>query len=73
MRCEKGATEPNASLIVVKNGVKILKPKAVICVGYCGLINPEKVKLGDVVISAKLASYSAKKNASGWDGGVAWI
>ncbi|XP_028398223.1 uncharacterized protein LOC114521855 isoform X2 [Dendronephthya gigantea] len=61
VRCEKGSIEPNASLIVVKNAVEILQPKAVICVGYCASINPEKVKLGDVVISAKLASLSPKR------------
>jgi nucleoside phosphorylase len=41
--------------------VEILRPKAVICVGYCGSVKPEKAKLGHVVISAKLATYSNKK------------
>ena len=41
--------------------MEILRPKAVICVGYCGSVKPEKAKLGHVVISAKLATYSNKK------------
>ena len=61
IRCEKGATEPRASLAVVTKAAEILKPRAVTCVGYCGSINPEKAKLGDVVISHKLATYSSKK------------
>lgn len=60
IRCEKGSTETRSSLIVVKNAVEFLKPKAVACVGYCGSLNAEKAKLGDVVISAKLATYSNK-------------
>lgn len=61
IRCEKGATEPNASLIVVKNAVEFLRPKAVACVGFCGSLDAQKAKLGDVVISAKLATYSNKR------------
>ena len=61
IRCAKGSVEPHGSLISVKNAVEVLRPKAVVCVGYCGSINREKAKLGDVVISAKLATYSDKK------------
>ena len=64
IRCEKGSTEPRASLIVVKNAVEILKPKAVACVGFCGSLNRKKAKLGDVVISAKLATYSNTRTQS---------
>ena len=61
MRCGKGATPVDGSINVVRNAVLCLKPKAVFCVGYCGGLNPEKAKLGDVVISAKLSTYSRKK------------
>ena len=56
---------PNGATLAVKNTVTILKPKAVFCVGYCGGLS-NKVKLGDVVISSKLRTYSAiRVTASG--------
>ena len=56
---------PNGSTLAVKNTVTILKPKAVFCVGCCGGLS-NKVKLGDVVISSKLRTYSAiRVTASG--------
>ena len=61
IRCEKGSVEPRASLIKIKNAAEVLRPKAVVCVGYCGSVQPEKAKLGHVVISTKLATYSNKK------------
>ena len=56
-KCEMG---PNGSTLAVKNTVTILKPKAVFCVGFCGGLS-NKVKLGDVVISSKLKTYSSIK------------
>ena len=60
MRCYRGSTGPGSSLITVKNAVTILRPKAVISVGTCSGLNPETTKLGDVVVSAKLATYGSK-------------
>ena len=54
---------PNGSTLAVKNTVTILKPKAVFCVGFCGGLS-NKVKLGDVVISSKLRTYSSIKVAA---------
>ncbi|CAB3984236.1 5 -methylthioadenosine S-adenosylhomocysteine nucleosidase [Paramuricea clavata] len=58
MKCAQG---PAAALIVVKNAAEILNPKVVLFVGFCASMKPEKAKLGDVVISAKLATYDDKK------------
>ena len=60
IRCHEGSAGPSSSLITVKNTVTILQPKAVISVGYCSGLNPEKTKLGDVVVSAKLTTYASK-------------
>ena len=46
---------------VLRDAVKALTPKAVFCVGYCGSLNPDKVKLGDVVISQQLITYAPSK------------
>ena len=61
MRCAMGALPAGGSLTVAYNAIRFLKPKAVICVGFCGGLNKEKAKLGDVVISATLSIYSNKK------------
>lgn len=61
IRCNVGSTVPLGSAVVVPDAVRILRPKAVFCVGYCGGLNKKKVKLGDVVISARLATYGPVK------------
>ena len=52
---------PLPALIVVKNATEHLQPKVVLFVGICASLNQTKAKLGDVVISAKLATYASKK------------
>ncbi|CAH3119615.1 unnamed protein product [Porites lobata] len=42
------------------NAATLLRPKAVISVGVCSGLHPEKSKLGDVVVSAKLTTYASK-------------
>ena len=61
LRCGEGSTDPGGSLIVVKNAVTTLEPKVVFCVGYCGALNRQKSKLGDVVVSAKLTTFAHRK------------
>ena len=58
LKCDKSG--PGASLIAVKNAATMLRPKAVISVGACSGLHPKKCKLGDVVVSAKLATYASK-------------
>ena len=59
-RCYKNVTCPGGALLAVKNAATVLRPKAVISVGTCSGLNPTKSKLGDVVVSAKLATYASK-------------
>ena len=60
LRCYKNGIGPGGSLVSVKNAASVLRPKAVISVGTCSGLNPAKSKLGDVVVSAKLATYASK-------------
>ena len=60
MTCSEGSTVPCGSLVVVKNAVAILQPKAVFCVGACLGLQRGKAKLGDVVVSSKLTQYAGK-------------
>ena len=56
--CDKSGH--GASLVFVKTAANKLRPKAVISVGACSGLHPEKCKLGDVVVSAKLATYASQ-------------
>jgi adenosylhomocysteine nucleosidase len=58
MKCTQGAA---AAQITVKNAGSEILPKVVILVGICASMKPAEAKLGDVVISAKLATYADRK------------
>ena len=60
LKCYENSSCPGGSLISVKNAATVLRPKAVISVGACSGLHPEKCKLGDVVVSAKLTTYASK-------------
>ena len=60
MKCYPGLWASGGPLTTVTNGVEVLRPKAVFCVGFCGGLG-EKVGLGDVAILAKLRTYSSVK------------
>ena len=59
LKFRAGFIDPGGSL-TIKNAVTILQPKAMISVGTCSGFNPDKTKLGDVVVSAKLTTYASK-------------
>ena len=61
MKCSEGCKVPGGALNVVKNAVTQLRPKAVFAVGHCSGMNQESTKLGDVVLSEKLTTYSYQK------------
>ena len=61
MKCSEGSKVPGGALTVVKNAVTQLRPKAVFTVGHCSGMNQESTKLGDVVVSEKLTTYSYQK------------
>ena len=60
MKCDMGSGV-GGSAVTVQNAATTLKPKGVFCVGFCGGMNAEEAKLGDVVVSAKLSSYASRK------------
>ena len=61
MKCSERFRVPGGALTVVKNAVTQLRPKAVFSVGHCSGMNQESIKLGDVVVSEKLTTYSYQK------------
>ena len=61
LRCGESSGTAGGSQNVALNAIDYLKPKAIICTGFCGCINPDRAKLGDVVISTTLATYEHKK------------
>ena len=60
LRCNESAAAVGGSLTVVTNAVASLAPKAVICTGCCGRLDPSRAELGDVVISRTLSTYAHK-------------
>ncbi|CAH3174398.1 unnamed protein product, partial [Porites lobata] len=60
LKCYENSSCPGGSLISVKNAATVLRPKAVISVGACSSLHPEKCKLADIVVSAKIATYASK-------------
>ena len=60
LRCYRNGIGPGGALVSVKNAASVLRPKAVISVGTCSGLDPAKSNLGDVVVSAKLATYASK-------------
>ena len=60
LKCYENSSCPGGSLISVKNAATVLRPKAVISVGACSGLDPEKCKLADIVVSAKIATYASK-------------
>ena len=58
IKCAQGSSKAQTA---VTNAAGILYPKVVLYVGLCATMKPAKAKLGDVVISAKLATYDDKK------------
>ena len=63
LRCYKNGIGPGGSLISVKNAASKLRPKAVISVGACTGLNPNKTKLGDVIVSTKLTTYQGRSTS----------
>ncbi|XP_068670283.1 protein NLRC3-like isoform X2 [Montipora foliosa] len=59
--CAKGSVLPGGCSAAVKNAVRVLRPKAVFLVGTCSGLSSDKVKLGDVVVSAKLTTPAGFK------------
>ena len=57
-KCYEGSSSTGGSIVVVINAVKVLKPKAVFCVGSCSGLDVTKVSLGDVVVLEKLVTYA---------------
>lgn len=62
LKCHPGSFGPSASYITVRNACEVLGPKAIINVGCCSGLNETKVKLGDVVVPAKLITYGQVKH-----------
>ena len=64
IKCSKGSVVPGGSVTVLKNAVRILRPKAVFSVGACSGLTPVKAKLGDIIVSSKLTTPAFKTPVS---------
>ena len=65
MNCCRGSSSSGGSVVVVLNAAKVLRPKAVFCVGSCSGLDCNKVNLGDIVVLEKLVTYGPCKITEG--------
>jgi len=61
VRSEMGGVTPGGALSTIKDAIKLLAPVAVIMVGIAFGINPEKQKLGEILVSKQIFSYEPQK------------
>ena len=79
IRCSEGSSCPDYSQSPIRNAVMQLRPKDVFSVSYCGSLNPEDTKLGDVVVFSRITvndlgttatrdlSNPLRQSADGWN------
>lgn len=61
VQSEAGSTGRDGAILTVKDALDLINPKAVIMVGVAFGINPQKQKIGDVLVSKKIISYEAAR------------
>lgn len=61
VQSEMGSAGVGASLITVSNAIKSISPRAVIMVGIAFGVDPNKQKLGEILVSKQLMSYELGK------------
>jgi nucleoside phosphorylase len=64
LQSQMGAVNIGGSLQSVEKGIQAISPKFVIMVGIAFGVYPEKQKIGDVLVSSKLALYEAQRVGS---------
>lgn len=60
-RCRAGSVGAGASKDAVADGCKIWQPRAVIMVGIAFGADPDKQKVGDVLVSTQIISYAERR------------
>lgn len=58
---EMGTGGPGASLLTVSKGIEALDPAAVIMVGIAFGVDPEKQKIGDILVTEQLRLYELQR------------
>lgn len=58
---EMGTSVPGGSLLTIRQAIKDIKPQAVISYGLAFGLQPEKEKLGDILISKQIKHYEPAK------------
>src|SRR5215216_2089223 len=61
VRSEMGSDTTGGSLLTVKDAISEIKPSAVIMVGIAFGVNPEKQKIGDILVAKQLLPYEPRR------------
>ncbi len=64
-RSEMGAEGPGGSSLTIFEAIERLSPSAIIMVGIAFGMNPEKQRIGDVLVSRQLMNYASQRVGTG--------
>ncbi|HEY1354219.1 MAG TPA: hypothetical protein VGF67_31790 [Ktedonobacteraceae bacterium] len=68
VQCEMGAGGPAGATLVVYEAITALSPSSVIMVGIAFGLDPEKQRLGDILVARQLVGYELQKIEQGLEG-----
>jgi nucleoside phosphorylase len=68
VRCEPGSVGRDASILVVEEAIRVVRPRAVVMVGIAFGADEAKQKIGDVLVSRQIRVYEPQKVATTADG-----
>jgi nucleoside phosphorylase len=70
VQCEMGSGSPGASQATASDAVDDLKPETVILAGIAFGVDPEKQKIGDILVSKQLKPYELQRIGTDEHGGL---
>lgn len=70
VQTEMGTSGPGGATLTVHTGIEALSPSAVIMVGIAFGIDPNKQRIGEVLVSRQLLGYELQRVGTGSDGQV---
>ena len=73
VQSEMGVSGPGSSLLTVYEGIQALGPSSIIMVGIAFGVDPDKQRIGDVLVSQQLRDYDLQRYGTACDGTPAII
>jgi nucleoside phosphorylase/Tfp pilus assembly protein PilF len=68
VQSEMGSGGPSGSLLTVTEGIRVLSPSAVVMVGIAFGIDPQRQRIGEILVSRQLSGYELQRVSNGSSG-----